>query len=479
MLLDWIPLSSIVNGKALESDSKFEVLDPATGNTICSVSSAGETETIQAIESANLAFSDWSRMTGKERSKILMRWFQLIRKNAKDLAALLSMEQGKPLSEATGEIFYGASFIEWFAEEAKRVYGDTIPAFQADHRIVTMKQPIGVVGAITPWNFPNAMITRKVAPALAAGCTVVLKPSEETPLSALALVQLAKDAGVPDGVFNLVVGEDPAPIGDTLCGHQAVRKLSFTGSTEVGKMLMAKCAPTVKKVSLELGGNAPFIVFDDADLDKAVAGVVAAKYRNTGQTCICANRIFVHEQVYDEFVEKFSSEVGNMRVGLATDDGVRIGPLINEKGMEKVERLVEDAVNKGAVATTGGHRLESGKLFFEPTVLRDADPSMQCFNEEIFGPVAPVYAFKTEEQVVEMANATNYGLAAYFFARDMGRVWRVAEKLEYGMIGVNESAISSSVSPFGGVKESGIGKEGSKYGIEEFLETKSVIMNIA
>ena len=407
-----------------------------------------------------------------------MNWFQLIRKNADELASLLCREQGKPLNEAKGEIFYGASFIEWFAEEAKRSYGDTIPSFKKAQRIITIKQPVGVVAAITLWNFPNAMITRKVAPALAAGCAVVLKPSEETPLSALALVALAKEAGIPDGVFNLVIGKDPEPIGRTLYADSRVRKLSFTGSTAVGKKLMAQCAPTVKKVSLELGGNAPFIVFDDAHIEDAVNGTISAKFRNTGQTCICANRIFVQSSVYNAFVKSFKEKVSQLKQGNGQEEGVQVGPMINDKGLDKIERIVQDAVSKGAELVIGGERASSDSLFYPPTIIGKANSEMDCFTEEIFGPMAAIYPFETEEEVVELANNINYGLAAYFFARDIGRVWRVAEQLEYGMIGVNEAAISSSVAPFGGVKESGIGKEGSKYGMDEFLEIKSIVMNV-
>ncbi|MCW9002759.1 MAG: NAD-dependent succinate-semialdehyde dehydrogenase [Rhodospirillales bacterium] len=462
-----------IDGAWADADSKrsFEVRNPADGSVLATVPEMGATETRRAIAAAEAALPEWRSMLAKERAAILRRWFDLIMENQKDLATLMTAEQGKPLAEAMGEIVYGASFVEWFAEEAKRVYGDTIPQHGRDKRIVVIKQPIGVVGAITPWNFPNAMITRKCAPALAAGCTVVIKPAEDTPLSALALAELAERAGFPKGVINILTGI-PKEIGGELTSNPTVRKISFTGSTAVGKLLMRQCADTVKKVSLELGGNAPFIVFDDADLDAAVAGVMASKYRNTGQTCVCANRIYVQDGVYDAFAEKLASSVKALKVGPGLGGETHQGPLINAAALEKVERLVKDAIDKGARVITGGKRHELGGTFFQPTILADVTSAMDCCQEEIFGPVAPLYRFRTEEEAVQMANDTRYGLAAYFYARDVGRVWRVSEGLEYGIVGINEGIISTEVAPFGGVKESGIGREGSKYGLEEFLEIK-------
>jgi succinate-semialdehyde dehydrogenase/glutarate-semialdehyde dehydrogenase len=414
--------------------------------------------------------------TAKERAKILRDWFTLIMAAQEDLAQLMTAEQGKPLAESRGEVVYGASFIEWFAEEGKRVYGDTIPSHKPDARIIVTKQPIGVVGAITPWNFPNAMITRKVAPALAAGCTVVVKPGEDTPLSALALAELAERAGVPAGVFNVVTAAHGAEVGGELTSNPIVRKISFTGSTPVGKLLMKQCADTVKKVALELGGNAPFIVFDDADLDAAVAGAMASKYRNAGQTCVCANRLLVQDGVYDAFAEKLAAAVNALKMGNGVETGVTQGPLINEAAAAKVDTLVKDAVAKGATVVTGGKRAEGAGTFYEPTILTNVSKDMDCFAQEIFGPVAPLYRFSTEDEAIAMANDTQYGLAAYFYARDIGRVWRVSEGLEYGIVGINEGIISTEVAPFGGVKESGMGREGSKYGIEDFLEIKYLCM---
>lgn len=472
---DLLKTDSFINGKWTASQKKFDVTDPASGEVIASCSDAGKDETKSAIDAANAALKDWMGRPAKERSAILRKWNDLILENQDDLAMILTREQGKPLAEAKGEIRYGASFIEWFAEEAKRNYGDIIPTFANNKRILVIKQAVGVVAAITPWNFPNAMITRKVAPALAAGCTVVIKPSEETPLSAYALAALAEKAGFPPGVLNVVCGLKAPEIGGELTGNPIVRKLSFTGSTPVGKLLMKQCADTVKKVSLELGGNAPFIVFDDADLDAAVKGAIASKYRNAGQTCVCANRILVQESVYDAFAEKYASEVSKMKVGVGTESGVEIGPLINDAAMEKVERLVEDAISKGAKAVTGGYRAEGGNRFYQPTVLTGVTTEMSCSREEIFGPVAPLFMFKTEEDAVAMANDTNAGLAAYFYARDIGRIWRVSEGLEYGMVGVNDGMISTEVAPFGGIKESGMGREGSKYGLEDFVEIKYIL----
>ncbi|MBF0155516.1 MAG: NAD-dependent succinate-semialdehyde dehydrogenase, partial [Magnetococcales bacterium] len=415
-------------------------------------------------------------LTAKERGRILRVWFEMIMAAGDDLAALITAEQGKPLAEAKGEVAYGASFVEWYAEEAKRVYGDIIPEYAPGRRVLVSKEPVGVVAAITPWNFPIAMITRKCAPALAAGCTVVVKPAEDTPLSALALAELAQRAGFPKGVFNVLPTFDPAGVGGELTGNPLVRKLSFTGSTEIGKLLMRQCADTVKKVSLELGGNAPFIVFDDADLDAAVAGAMASKYRNAGQTCVCANRLLVQDGVYDAFAAKLVRAVEGLTVGIGSTAGVTQGPLINAAGLEKVETLLADAVAKGARVMTGGRRHALGGTFFQPTVVCDVTPAMHLANEEIFGPVAPLYRFANEDEAIRMANDTRAGLAAYFYARDVGRVWRVAGALEYGIVGINEGIISTEVAPFGGMKESGIGREGSKYGIEEFLEIKYLCM---
>ncbi len=463
-----------MNGQwvAATDGKTFPVTNPATGEVLTTVPDLGVADTRVAIEMANTALPGWRELTAGERSAILRRWYELMMENLEDLAVLMTTEQGKPLTESRGEVRYGASFVEWFAEEAKRVYGDVIPGHARDKRIIVIKQPIGVVAAITPWNFPNAMITRKVAPALAAGCTVVVKPAEDTPLSALALAELADRAGFPPGVFNVLTTNAPAAVGGELTANPLVRKLSFTGSTEVGKLLMRQCADTVKKVSLELGGNAPFIVFDDADLDAAVEGALASKYRNAGQTCVCANRILVQEKVYDAFAEKYAAAVKKLRVGYGMEEGVAIGPLINEDALAKVERLVSDAIEKGASAITGGKRHELGRTFYEPTVLVNVTDEMACSREEIFGPVAPLYRFSEDEEAIARANDTQYGLAAYFYARDVGRIWRVAEGLEYGMVGINTGMISTAVAPFGGVKESGIGREGSKYGIEEFVEIK-------
>lgn len=456
----------------------YPVTNPFSGATIAHVPDFGAYETRQAIEAAHAAFPVWRSKTAAERAAVLRHWYDLQMANAYDLAVILTTEQGKPLAEAIGEIKYGASFIEWFAEEARRVYGDVIPGHAVDKRILTIKQPVGVVAAITPWNFPNAMIARKVAPALAAGCTVVVKPAEDTPLSALAMAALAEEAGIPAGVFNVITTSNPAAVGHELTGNPLVRKLSFTGSTEVGKLLMRQCASTVKKISLELGGNAPFIVFDDADVDAAVEGAIASKYRNAGQTCVCANRLFAQEGIYDEFVIKLSRAVQRQQTGSGFDEGVTIGPLINREALAKVERLVGDAVAKGARVLTGGRRHPLGGTFYEPTVLADVRPDMALSNEEIFGPVAPVFSFKTEEEVIELANDTPSGLAAYFYSRDISRIWRVAEELEYGMVGINTGMISTAVAPFGGMKESGIGREGSKYGIEEFVEVKYLCFEV-
>ncbi|MFM0591455.1 NADP-dependent succinate-semialdehyde dehydrogenase [Paraburkholderia dilworthii] len=454
-----------------DDGATFEVKNPATGETIATVPRMGTAETRRAIDTANAAWPAWRATTAKQRAVILRKWHDLMMENADDLAKILTTEQGKPLAEAKGEIQYAASFLEWFAEEGKRVNGDTIPTPAGDKRIVVTKEPIGVCAAITPWNFPAAMITRKVGPALAAGCPIIVKPAEATPLSALALAVLAERAGVPRGVFNVVTGE-PKAIGAEMTGNPIVRKLSFTGSTPIGRLLMAQCAPTVKKVSLELGGNAPFIVFDDADLDAAVAGAIASKYRNSGQTCVCTNRFYVHDKVYDAFAEKLRVAVEQLKVGRGTEDGVTQGPLINEAAVLKVESHIEDALAKGARIVTGGKRHALGHGFFEPTVLADVTPAMRVARDETFGPLAPLFRFSSDEEVIRLANDTEFGLASYFFSRDIGRVWRVAEALEYGMVGINTGLISNEVAPFGGVKQSGLGREGSHYGIDDYVVIK-------
>jgi len=465
----WVAAS---NGKTLD------VTNPADGSFLTSVPDMGAEETLQAIDLANKVFDNWKSRTAKERANILRRWYELILASQEDLALLMSAEQGKPLAEARGEVVYGASFIEWFAEEAKRIYGDTIPAHGTDKRIVTIKQPIGVVAAITPWNFPIAMITRKVGPALAAGCPVVIKPAEDTPLSALAICALAQEAGLPDGLLNVVTcSKTNAPsVGTALMESPLIRKVSFTGSTPVGKLLMKQAADTVKKVSLELGGNAPFIVFDDADLDAAVDGAIASKYRNTGQTCVCANRILVQDSVYDAFVDKLAAKVSEFKVGPSLDGDNQQGPLINPAALEKVQRHVDDAIAKGAKVKLGGKAHALGGTFFEPTILTDVTADMIVTQEETFGPLAPIYRFQTEEEAIALANNTPFGLAAYFYSRDIGRIWRVGEALESGMVGINEGIISTEVAPFGGVKESGLGREGSFYGMDEYVEVKYLCM---
>lgn len=460
---------------AADSGGTIKVDNPANGELVGSVPNVGAGETKRAIEQANAALPAWRARTAKERSAVLRRWFDLMMANQEDLAMIMTAEQGKPLAESKGEIAYAASFIEWFAEEGKRIYGDTIPPFTADRRIVVLKQPIGVCAAITPWNFPAAMITRKAAPALAAGCTMVVKPASQTPLSALALAVLAERAGVPKGVFSVVTGSASA-IGGEMTSNPIVRKVTFTGSTEIGKKLMEQSASTVKRTSMELGGNAPFIVFDDADIDAAVKGAMASKYRNAGQTCVCVNRIFAQDKIYDAFVEKLSQAVRGLKVGDGFGEGVTIGPLINMAAVEKVEEHIADATAKGAKVAVGGKRHALGRTFYEPTVLTGTTPDMLIFREETFGPVAPVFRFKTEEEAIRLANDTEFGLAAYFYGRDIGRVWRVAEALEYGMVGINEGIISTEIAPFGGVKESGNGREGSKYGIEDYLEIKYLCM---
>ena len=466
-----------LNGQWLAADSGavIDVTNPANGTKLGTIPRMGTDETRRAIEAANSALPGWRAKTAKERSAILRRWFDLMMANQADLAIIMTAEQGKPLAESKGEIAYAASFIEWFAEEGKRIYGDTIPGHTADKRIVVIKEPIGVCAAITPWNFPAAMITRKAGPALAAGCTMVVKPATATPFSALALAELGERAGIPAGVFSVITGS-AAAIGNELSSNPIVRKLTFTGSTEIGKQLMSQCAATVKKVSLELGGNAPFIVFDDADLDAAVEGAIASKYRNTGQTCVCTNRLLVQAGVYDAFVEKLIAAVALMRVGDGLTGEFQQGPLIDMAAVEKVEEHIADAVNKGAVIVLGGKRHVLGGSFFEPTVITGVTSDMLVAKEETFGPLAPIFRFTTDAEAVRMANDTEFGLASYFYSRDINRVWRVAEALEYGMVGINTGLISTEVAPFGGMKESGIGREGSKYGIEEFIEVKYLCM---
>ncbi len=466
-----------VNGEWVDAGDGevIEVNNPATGEIIGTVPSLKTEETRAAIEAANVAWEDWREKTGKERCNILRKWYNLMMENQEDLAILMTTEQGKPLAESRGEIAYAASFIEWFAEEAKRIYGDVINHPLPGKRIIVLKQPIGVVASITPWNFPAAMITRKCAPALAVGCPVVIRPASQTPFSALALAELAHRAGIPKGVLNVITG--PASVqGKELTANPAVRKLSFTGSTEVGKTLMEQCAGTVKKVSLELGGNAPFIVFDDADLDAAIQGAIASKYRNTGQTCVCANRILVQDKVYGEFAEKLSQAAKNLKVSNGLEDGAQQGPLIDMRAVEKVEEHVNDATGKGAKVIAGGKRHALGGTFFEPTVLANVTTDMLVTNDETFGPVAPLFRFKDEAEAIELANNTQYGLASYFYSRDVGRIWRVSEALEYGIVGINEGIISNEVAPFGGIKESGIGREGSKYGSDDFVEIKYLCM---
>lgn len=464
-----------LDGIWLDKADTLTVTNPADSTLLGTVPNLAEVETQQAIIAAHAAWPDWRQRTAKERALYLHRWYTLIMENQHDLATLITAEQGKPLAESLGEVSYGASFIEWFAEEAKRIYGDVIPSPTPGRRIVVLKQPIGVVAAITPWNFPIAMITRKCAPALAAGCPVIIKPSENTPFSALALAALAEQADFPKGIIQVLTGL-PEPIGAELTTHPLVRKLSFTGSTATGKKLMQQCASTVKKIALELGGNAPFIIFEDAPLEAAVQGVIASKYRNTGQTCVCANRLLVHEAIYAPFAEKLTQAVSQLKVGTGFTEQVQQGPLINQAAMEKVAGHIEDAVAQGAQVLTGGQSHALGGTFFEPTVLTEITPSMRIAREETFGPVAPLFRFKTEAEAIALANDTPFGLAAYFYTQDLGRAWRVAEALEYGMVGINEGIVSTEVAPFGGVKESGIGREGSKYGIAEFLEMKYVCM---
>ncbi|KJS70445.1 MAG: succinate-semialdehyde dehydrogenase [Comamonadaceae bacterium BICA1-1] len=469
---------ALIGGRWVPGSQRFDVYDPATGAKLADVANLGATEAQQAIAAAEAAWPAWRSQTAKQRSQILRRWFELLLANQEDLARLMTAEQGKPLAETRGEVAYGASFVEWFAEEAKRMNGETLPQFDNNRRLLVLKQPIGVCAAITPWNFPLAMITRKVAPALAAGCPVIVKPAELTPLTALAAAELALRAGLPPGVLNVLSADSAQSIaiGQVLCASDAVRHLSFTGSTEVGRILMAQCAPTVKKLALELGGNAPFIVFDDADLDSAVEGALASKYRNAGQTCVCANRFYVQAGVYEAFLQKFAAKVGALQVGNGFAEGVGIGPLIEPAALDKVQRHLDDALALGARLLTGGQRLSalgSGQ-FFAPTVLADCHATMQCAREETFGPLAPVFKFHTEQEAIAAANATEFGLASYFYSRDIGRIWRVSEALEYGMVGVNVGILATEHVPFGGVKQSGLGREGSHHGIDEYLEMKYV-----
>ena len=470
---------AMINGRWRDASGKetLAVTNPANGQPLGNVPKMGAGETREAIDAAARALPAWRALTAKERSSILRRWFELMMEHQDDLARLMTLEQGKPLAEAKGEISYAASFIEWFAEEGKRIYGDTIPGHQADKRLLVIKQPIGVTAAITPWNFPSAMITRKAGPALAAGCTMVLKPASQTPFSALALAELANRAGIPEGVFNVVTGS-ASEVGGELTGNPLVRKLSFTGSTEIGRQLMEQCAKDIKKASLELGGNAPFIVFDDADLDKAVEGALASKFRNAGQTCVCANRLYVQDSVYDRFAEKLQQAVSKLQIGDGLQPNVTIGPLIDEKAIAKVQEHIADALGKGARVVTGGKVHELGGNFFQPTILVDVPGDAKVAKEETFGPLAPLFRFKDEADVIAQANDTEFGLAAYFYARDLGRVFRVGEALEYGIIGINTGLISTEVAPFGGVKSSGLGREGSKYGIEDYLEIKYMCLGI-
>ena len=465
---------ALINGQWLKGSTRFDVNDPSNGLKLADVADLGPQDAEAAIAAANAAWPAWRSKTGKERHAIMMKWYLLLMANQEDLARIMTAEQGKPFAEAKGEVGYGASFVEWFAEEAKRVNGETLPQFDNNRRLTVLKQPIGVCAAITPWNFPLAMITRKVAPALAAGCPVVIKPAELTPLTALAAAELAMRAGIPAGVLNVLTSSHSSAVGKVLCESPVVRHLSFTGSTEVGRILMAQCAPTVKKLSLELGGNAPFIVFDDADVDSAVEGAMASKYRNAGQTCVCANRIYVQEGVYDQFVEKFAAKVKLIKVGNGFEDGVVQGPLIEDAAVEKVERHVADALAKGGKLLAGGKKLKG--QFFEPTVISGATADMLCAKEETFGPFAPVFRFKTDQEAIDAANNTEFGLASYFYSRDIGRIYRVAEALEYGMVGINVGVIATEHVPFGGVKQSGLGREGSSHGMEEYLEMKYLCM---
>jgi succinate-semialdehyde dehydrogenase / glutarate-semialdehyde dehydrogenase len=472
-----IRTQAYIDGAWVDSDSgkTYEVKNPANGKVIAEVAECGTAETRRAIEAAGRAMDAWRTRSAKQRAAIMRKWFNLMMENQEDLAQIMTAEQGKPLAESRGEIAYGASYIEWFAEEAKRVYGDTIPGPSGDKRLVVIKQPVGVVACITPWNFPNAMLARKIAPAVAAGCTVVCKPANYTPLSAFAFAELGERAGIPAGVINLVSGKT-VEIGEELTSNPIVRKLTFTGSTPVGKKLMAACTKTMKRTSMELGGNAPFIVFDDADIDEAVKGAIICKFRNAGQTCVCANRILVQDGIYDEFTEKLMAAATNLKVGDGTAEGVNVGPLISEEAANDVLSFIDDAVNRGATVAMGGGRSDLGANFVNPTVLTDVNDEMRVFREEIFGPVAPLFRFGTEDEAIAMANDTPFGLACYFYSRDVGRVWRVGEALEYGIVGINEGIISNEMAPFGGVKESGQGREGSKYGLDDYLEIKYLCM---
>ena len=470
---------ALINGQWVAGSSRFDITDPATGAVLTNVANLGPAEAEQAITAANAAWGPWKAKTAKERSIILRKWYDLLMANQDDLGRIMTAEQGKPLPEAKGEVAYGASFVEWFAEEAKRINGETLPQFDNTRRLMVLKQPIGVCAAITPWNFPLAMITRKVAPALAAGCTVIIKPAELTPLTALAAAELAMRAGIPPGVLNMITADsdNSSAVGKVLCASDVVRHISFTGSTEVGRILMAQSAPTVKKMSLELGGNAPFIVFEDADIDSAVEGAFASKYRNAGQTCVCTNRFYVQEGVYDEFVKKFAAKVQTAKVGNGFEDGVNQGPLIEEAALVKVQRHVDDAVAKGGRVLVGGKRLSMGSgQFFEPTVVADATPDMFCAKEETFGPFAPIFKFKTEQEAIDAANDTEFGLASYFYSRDVGRIFRVSEALEYGMVGINVGILATEHVPFGGVKQSGLGREGSHHGMDDYVEIKYLCM---
>lgn len=468
-----IKTTSYINGQwAKASGNDFGVSNPATGERICTLTGANASDTIEAVKAATAAMPEWRARTAKERSSLLRKWFELIMEHQEDLAAILTAEQGKPLTESKAEIAYGANYIEWFAEEGKRIYGDTIPGATANSRIIIIKQGVGVVSSITPWNFPNAMITRKAAPALAAGCTFIVKAAQETPLSALALAELSERAGIPCGVFNVIVSNASREVGSVLTGDPRIAKFSFTGSTEVGRTLLSQCASTVKKTSMELGGNAPFIVFNDANLDEAVKGALVSKFRNAGQTCVCTNRIFVQADVHDAFAEKLTEAVGELKLGDGRDSGVSVGPLINTDAIHSVAQQVNGAVEQGATVLIGGTTSDLGSLYFEPTVLIGVNAGMSIATEEIFGPVAPIIKFDTEAQAIEMANNTEVGLASYIYTRDIGRIWRVSEALEYGMVGINEGVISNEMAPFGGVKQSGMGREGSKYGLEDYLEIK-------
>ena len=474
---DLLRTQAYVNGEWIDADDgeTTPIINPANGNSIAQVARCGKVETQRAITAAARAQEEWRARTAKDRAQFLRRWFDLMMLHQDDLAVIMTAEQGKPLAESRGEIAYGASFVEWFGEEAKRIYGDTIPGPSADRRIVCIKQPVGVVACITPWNFPNAMLTRKIAPALATGCTVVCKPANSTPLSALAIAVLAERADIPPGVINIVMGKT-SEIGAEMTSNPIVRKLTFTGSTEVGKQLIQACAGTVKRTSMELGGNAPFIVFDDADMDAAVRGAMVSKYRNAGQTCVCSNRILVQSGIYDAFAAKLAEAVAQLKVGDGADEGTTIGPLIDLNAANSVLSMIDDAVSSGAKLIAGGKRAANGECFVEPTVLTDVTPSMRVFREEIFGPVAPLMAFETEAEAIQLANDTEFGLAAYFYTRDIGRIWRVAEGIDYGIVGINEGIISNEMAPFGGMKESGGGREGSKYGMDEYLEIKYLCM---